>query len=126
MNTGVKQIAVAAIFSVGSATACALLALFVMYGSFRSGVGIAIAAALIYMAPLMAYQAANEKQLQYRADQLPLQLNDQLQAKSRALEIQGYGARPRNTGSADAQGTVADSRLSNLRRIPTLMAAQLL
>lgn len=50
------------------AAGCAVLALFVMYGTLRSEVGRSIAAAVVYMLPLLALQAALEKPLRRRVD----------------------------------------------------------
>lgn len=54
-----------------SATAvCAVLALFVVRGTLRSDVGTAIAAAIVYLLPLMALQAPTEKALRRWVDEL--------------------------------------------------------
>ena len=51
-----------------STISCALLALFVVEGTVKSDVGKTLAAAIVYMLPLLALQAVTEKPLRRRAD----------------------------------------------------------
>jgi sigma-B regulation protein RsbU (phosphoserine phosphatase) len=50
------------------AAICAVLVLFVLRGTVSSGVGQTLAAAIVYVLPLLALQAATEKALRRRAD----------------------------------------------------------
>jgi len=85
-----KRLIWAAVFPISAAAGCAVLALFVVYGSI-SNVGTAVAAALIYMAPLMLLQAISEKRLRAWADCAPS-----------PLDWIGYGAAKLLTGGIAA------------------------
>ena len=61
---GVWVVAIALV----STISCAFLALFVVQGNVRGDVGRTIAAAIVYMVPLLALQAATEKTLRRWAD----------------------------------------------------------
>ena len=54
--------------SFASAAACAVLAVFVLSGAVTNNVTTAVAAALVYMLPLLALQATTENALRRRAD----------------------------------------------------------
>jgi hypothetical protein len=56
---GVWVVAIALV----STISCAFLALFVVQGNVKGDVGKTLAAAIVYMAPLLALQAATEKTL---------------------------------------------------------------
>jgi uncharacterized protein YacL len=69
MNISVaRRVVRAATISLASAAGCAVLALFVIRGTLSSAVGTTIAAAIVYMLPLMALQAATEEALRRWAD----------------------------------------------------------
>src|SRR5271157_5155156 len=69
MNISVaRRVAWGATISLASAIVCAILALFVIRGTLSSAVGTTIAAAIVYMLPLMALQAATEKALRQWSD----------------------------------------------------------
>jgi phosphoserine phosphatase RsbU/P len=69
MNISVaRRVVWGATISLASAIVCAILALFVIRGTLSSAVGTTIAAAIVYMLPLMALQAATEKALRQWSD----------------------------------------------------------
>ena len=70
-----KRMIWGAVLPISAAAGCAVVALFVVYGSISSGVGTAVAAALIYMTPLMLLQAITEKRLRSWADATPSPLD---------------------------------------------------
>src|SRR5512133_2873135 len=69
------HVALAVALSLLSAVGCGLLILFVLRGALSSGVGQTIAAAIVYVLPLMALQAATEAALGRRADALRFPLD---------------------------------------------------
>jgi len=72
MNLGRARRAVWVILvSLASSAACAALALFVVRGSIRHDLGVAVVVAIVYVVPLLALQAATEKPLRRWADASP-------------------------------------------------------
>ncbi len=69
------HVALALTLSLLSAIGCGVLILFVLRGTLNSGVGQTVAAAIVYVLPLMALQTATEGALGRRADALRFPLD---------------------------------------------------
>jgi hypothetical protein len=65
---GAKRVVWLVAVALAAAIGCALLALFVFRGTLSSDVGTTLAAAVVYLLPMLALQAATEEVLRRRAD----------------------------------------------------------